>query len=75
MGSSKYGIASANPMFNADAIDTASSNIPMFTPSVRSILFARIIEAIPPSAPVPKEKIIVATAGETYADGGIVISL
>ena len=54
-------------MLRADAIDTASSNMPMFTPSVRSIRFASIMDAIPPSAPVPRENMIVATAGETYA--------
>lgn len=51
--------------FKADAIPTAANRIGRDTPSVRSIRFANMIEATPPSIPVPREKIIDATAGET----------
>lgn len=60
-------------MLRADATDTANSSMPIFTPSVRSIRFANIMDATPPNAPVPREKMMVATAGETYAEDVIAI--
>ena len=59
------GIENANATLRADAIPTASRMIGRLTPTDFSIRFASIMVATPPKAPVPIEKMMEATAGET----------